>query len=109
MNAATALVFLAQLVLIPIWEDTEEPLLCGSQALSEINQVGFRTCIAQHRDLSEAMGCAFTLQDYWQLAAAKSGQCFAWACQAGATLGGGILVSSCKSPTTGQASGRAGG
>jgi competence protein ComQ len=88
MNAATALIFLAQLTLMP-------PHYLGAgatlrqQLVCELNRTGFSACSGQHLDLARSTQLNSTQDDYWQIVGAKSGECFAWACRAGAALGGG--------------------
>ena len=119
INAATALLFLAPLALyaprqgigpaqgqsfdrpvtsVPLsasLSDVEE--LRAPHLACELHRTALRMCIGQHRDLTEMSNPGFTtfaslsasLDDYWQVAGAKSGSFFAWAARAGAVLGGG--------------------
>jgi geranylgeranyl diphosphate synthase type I len=83
INVATAFVFAAQLVL----EHLFAPMADVDSAVAiwrSFNRASLQVCAGQHLDL--AVGVT-TLEQYWQIAAAKSGCSFSLACRAGAMLG----------------------
>jgi geranylgeranyl pyrophosphate synthase len=83
INAATALIFVAQLTLarLSLSEIDSDKLFALSQTFS---RAILRVCSGQHMDLARD---TITLEDYWRVAAAKSGTFFSLACRAGAMLG----------------------
>lgn len=95
MNAATALLFLAPLALHTRPQNSSVDQRRSFtrrwtlQLVDGLHNTWLRMCTGQHRDLTEMANPRFTLDDYWQVAGAKSGSCLAWAGRAGAVLGGG--------------------
>jgi geranylgeranyl diphosphate synthase type I len=84
INAATGLIFASQLAL------THLPKMGARRELTlllieDFNCTTLRMCSGQHADLTEEDG--FTLERYFQIAGAKSGEFFSLACRAGALLG----------------------
>lgn len=91
VNAATTLLFLAQLALDPL-QKKGIPLPLVYKLRRSLNQVATQTCVGQHRDLTEMTQSDISLDAYWEIIAAKSGNSFGWACRAGATVAGGSLT-----------------
>ena len=87
VNAATALLFLAQAALDPLSEIGDS--LSLPELRRELNQTGIQICVGQHQDLVEMGKPDVSLDTYWQIAGAKSGRFFGWASRAGAVIGGG--------------------
>ncbi|MEA3397129.1 MAG: polyprenyl synthetase family protein [Chloroflexota bacterium] len=86
VNWATALTFIAQLLLLrpARWELPTARVL----TLSEIfNAASLRICAAQDTDLAAGQEGNLSLDDYWRIAVAKGGTPLALACRAGAMLG----------------------
>jgi geranylgeranyl pyrophosphate synthase len=84
INAATGLIFASQLALahLPrIGAGRELALFL----LSDFNRTTLRMCAGQHADLTE--GSDLSLERYFSIAGAKSGEFFALACRAGALMG----------------------
>jgi geranylgeranyl diphosphate synthase type I len=83
INAATGLIFAAQLALTHLCR-----LGVGEKLTliiyEDFNRTSFKICQGQHADLIEVTP---SLERYWQIVAAKSGEPFALACRAGALLG----------------------
>ena len=86
LNAATGLIFAAQRAL------TDLPRLgvSVSLALTLVDDFGYtvlRMCAGQHADLAVQNTADLSLEQYWAIMAAKSGDFFSLACRAGALLG----------------------
>jgi geranylgeranyl pyrophosphate synthase len=84
INAATGLIFTSQLAL------THLPRMGVSRELTlflieDFNRTILRMCAGQHADLTETSG--LSLERYFSIAGAKSGEFFSLACRAGALLG----------------------
>jgi competence protein ComQ len=84
INAATGLIFISQLALAYL------PRMGASRELTlflieDFNRTVLRMCAGQHADLTEASGLSLEL--YFSIAGAKSGELFSLACRAGALLG----------------------
>jgi geranylgeranyl pyrophosphate synthase len=82
INIATGLYFSANLALqelstLPLDEQTVR------QVTSQVLQPFLEMCSGQHQDL---VGSTPTLDQYWRIAGAKSGEFFAMACRSGARL-----------------------
>jgi geranylgeranyl pyrophosphate synthase len=82
-NVATALVFLSQLVLGHLDRSGIEAELALAIQRT-FNHASLHVCAGQHIDLATD---ALTLEQYWQVAAAKAGHPFAVACRTGAMVG----------------------
>lgn len=85
MNAATALIFLAPLVLQRGLR--RRPAL--RRICADLHRAGFQTCLGQHTDLEDTAQRRPSLEAYWRMVGAKSGACLAWACKAGCLIGRG--------------------
>lgn len=98
MNAATTLIFLAQLALLR-WQPPAALSAPRSELLGSLNQMGLGMCSGQHRDLQQPRQPLVTLDEYWQMAGAKSGELLAWSCRAGAILARGTAsqIAACDS------------
>ena len=84
INAATGLIFASQLALAHL------PRMGASRELTlflieDFNRTILRMCAGQHADLAEVS--ISSLERYFRIAGAKSGEFFALACRAGALLG----------------------
>ena len=84
INAATGLIFVSQLALAHL------PRMGAGRGLAlylieDFNCTILRMCAGQHADLTEAS--ISSLERYFRIAGAKSGEFFALACRAGALLG----------------------
>ncbi len=87
LNAATGLIFAAQRALA----DLPRLGVSASLALALVDDFGYtvlQMCAGQHVDLAvQNTATDLSLEQYWAIAAAKSGDFFALACRAGALLG----------------------
>lgn len=84
INAATGLIFASQLALIHLPKIGAGRKLALS-LIEDFNRTALRMCSGQHADLTEESG--FSLERYFQIVGAKSGEFFSLACRAGALLG----------------------
>jgi competence protein ComQ len=83
INAATSLIFAAQLALSRLCElGVSEKLTLT--ICEDFNSTSLRICLGQHADLTEENP---SIERYFQIVASKSGEPFALACRAGAPLG----------------------
>jgi geranylgeranyl pyrophosphate synthase len=82
INAASALIVASQLALIRAGPHKQDHSL-SRQLVSTFGHLVLRTCDGQHLDLS---GQPFSLDDYWRMAAGKSGSFFELACRTGAMV-----------------------
>ena len=84
INAATGLIFTSQLALahLPRMGANRELTL---SLIKDFNRTILQMCAGQHADLTEAS--SLSLERYFSIAGAKSGEFFSLACRAGALLG----------------------
>jgi len=85
INVATGLMAAAPLALARLMRGGANATLV-LDLLQDFQRAALRICAGQHRDLTQSAGC---LEDYAEIAAAKSGETLALACRAGARVGGG--------------------
>ncbi len=85
VNAAVTLIFLAQISLTTLQQSQIKPE-CIVALVAAFNIATTRMALGQTVDLAWDERTA-TLDDYWRVAGAKSGEFFALACRAGAMLG----------------------
>jgi geranylgeranyl pyrophosphate synthase len=82
VNAATSLIFTAFNALIGLQTSgVAERVLCD--VVEDFASTALRACSGQHADLTTATS---SLEQCWKIGEAKSGDCFALACRAGAKL-----------------------
>jgi len=86
INVATGFIFASQLALAHLPQMGADERLALSLC-QDFNRACLRMCAGQHADLTE--GSELSLERYFEVVAAKSGEFFALACRAGALLGGG--------------------
>jgi competence protein ComQ len=86
LNAATGLIFAAQLALSGL-PRLGVPASLALALLDDFGRTTLRVCAGQHADLAAQNGANLSLEQYQAIVAAKSGDCFALACRAGAMLG----------------------
>lgn len=96
INVGVALIFASQRALARLAECGASPKQVAAQQ-ADFARTGYRMCAGQHLDLSWSEGfrekslphlrSSAPLHEYWQLAAAKSGACYALGARAGARLG----------------------
>jgi geranylgeranyl diphosphate synthase type I len=89
INAATGLIFTSQLALTHLPRTGADRELTLS-LIKDFNRTVLRMCAGQHADLTEASG--LSLERYFSIAGAKSGEFFSLACRAGALLGTGEVA-----------------
>ncbi len=96
VNLATSFLFLAQLALDKL-SAADIPLTTAWELRQQLNQMVIQMCAGQHQDLAAMSHPDSDQALYWQIAAAKTGNFFGWAGQAGAQIGGsnGIESAAC--------------
>lgn len=93
VNLATTFLFLAQTALDSLSASTF-PLAAAWELRQQLNRMVLQMCVGQHQDLVALPNPDADQALYWQIAAAKSGNFFGWACQAGAWVDGDLEIAS---------------
>lgn len=87
INVSTGLIFMAQRALSSGLHQLGVPASLALAILDDFGRTILHMCAGQHADLAAQNATDLSLEQYWAIVAAKSGNFFALACRAGSTLG----------------------